>query len=58
MVVEFRKCFTNFMILITLFGILGQVWCLTVSSPDLCPISYLINLAVQIKNTMGATTIN
>ena len=24
-----------------LIGILGQVWCLIVSIPDLCPLSYL-----------------
>ena len=32
-------------------GILGQVWCLIVSIPDLCPLSYfvLINIAVVVN---------
>ena len=25
-------------------GILGQVWCLIVSIPDLCPLSYFVNV--------------
>ena len=32
-------------------GILGQVWCLMVSIPDLCPLFYfvLINIAVVVN---------
>ena len=32
-------------------GILGQVWCLIVSIPDLCPLFYfvLINIAVVVN---------
>ena len=29
-------------------GILGQVWCLIVSIPDLCPLSYFQDFALEI----------
>ena len=30
-------------------GILGQVWCLIVSIPDLCPLSYLVTLHNNVR---------
>ena len=29
-------------------GILGQVWCLTVSIPDLCPLSYFVMINARL----------
>ena len=34
------------------FFILGQVWCLIASIPDLCPLSYFVNLLIVFLPSM------
>ena len=34
---------SNYEVVTFPFGILGQVWCLIVSIPDICPFSYFVN---------------
>ena len=36
-------------------GVLGRVWCLVISFPDLCPLSYFVNVELK-KNLMSYLT--
>ena len=38
------------------FGILGQVFCLIVSIPDLCPLSYFYNLTCRLSHNINVVS--